>query len=935
MVGLWPLMLLAGALRGAVLLDDLPGYEAAMVAHLQTVAAAAGQTLETLDAVALADPARFSRQRFDLLVVPHSPVWPGAASGNVEAFLRAGGHLALLGGRAYEQPVLQHAGRWLDQAGCAAAVAAQPAEHVVLGGGPADLRSWRRGTNQPEHPSRLVAGQGPRGDCLRLEIADLGAWQWDMVGAAWPRAVPADQDLLLLEVRGGEATPTMLLELAEQDGSRWKVDIPLTTAWRRVAIQTRQFTFFKDGPPAARGGDGDRLHLERVTRVNWGLATDGSGQLRGHHRIELAELATTRHRLAFTASDCRVPNAVCFDDYEPYDLSAAVGVATCADQDYVTARDWDGALAGWSAVGFTLWDRSQLLPLLRAVDPRDRTVGWAASLLVHYGGAYAGGCWLLSGVTTPEFYRSRTFDACFAGYLRAVAERDLPTVCKATNEQRVARRIALTTAPPPGVRRDGGRFVRSDGRPLFLIGANHIGSLDRKFFGGPWAQWLDEDFRRAHEAGLNCLRIYGASAFWRDPAKLAQLRECARRYGIYLLIVVNDHADHATRATLEERCRQVAAAFRDEPMVLGYDLQNEPYAFRLADLKDGEQSLGQRYPLWRRWDEYTTWAGLQMEGNFTSFPGVRGPLPRDAEHGPLLDATSGIFQDWIAWQIAAIRAVDPTHPISVGFNTIFACLPAAAQLDFVSYHAYQSPTSHAEVLRNLTTLDRLQAVWPDRPITLGEFGYTNGLALPGGYLDLHTSALGEFLHYLYAWAHGYSGCLKWALTDHPLALSIEQLRYVPASDRAKHIEQGRFGLFWSDGTSTAQPKPLVPALRFLRDYVEDGGAAGQLTVRPAPNAIGTGYEYRAPGARFVGHQQYTGDGLEFSATHPANVLLRWDAETLRLVSTADAAVRLDLATLCGWPATERLVRGRHGGQRLVGRWLELAALAGEPVRVAR
>ena len=54
-----------------------------------------------------------------------------------------------------------------------------------------------------------------------------------------------------------------------------------------------------------------------------------------------------------------------------------------------------------------------------------------------------------------------------------------------------------------------------------------------------------------------------------------------------------------------------AEAFRDEPMLLGYDLQNEPYAYQLVEVRDGGQTLGQRYPLWKRWSEYEQWAGLQ------------------------------------------------------------------------------------------------------------------------------------------------------------------------------------------------------------------------------------------------------------------------------------------------------------------------------------
>ena len=399
--------------------------------------------------------------------------------------------------------------------------------------------------------------------------------------------------------------------------------------------------------------------------------------------------------------------------------------------------------------------------------------------------------------------------------------------------------------------------------------------------------------------------------------------------------MVVDHTDLQTREELVDRARLCAEAFKDEPMLLGYDLQNEPYAYKLAAVKDGDQTLGDRYPLWKRWGEYEQWAGLQMAGSFTSFPGVTGPLPRDHEWGPVLDATDGILADWIAWQVEAIRAVDPAHPVTVGYNSIFDCLPANRQLGFVSHHAYQPPVNFEGVLRNLTTLDRLALVWPDRPISLGEFGYTNGAQVGGAYLDLHTTALGEFLHYLYAFSRGFSGCMKRVLTDHPLELSRQQCTWLSPDDLQTYTDQGRYGLFWSDGTPEAQLKPLVWALRFLREYVDDGGARGDLQVLLAPTQIGTGYEFRAPRALFVGNLAYQGPELEFRAAQAANVLVRWDERSLRMMSTADAAVRLRIGVLLpgSTPKTAE-VQGKVGSSEALGEWLELELLEGEVVEVA-
>ncbi len=136
----------------------------------------------------------------------------------------------------------------------------------------------------------------------------------------------------------------------------------------------------------------------------------------------------------------------------------------------------------------------------------------------------------------------------------------------------------------------------------------------------------------------------------------------------------------------------------------------------------------------------------------------------------LVETVDASLDRWLKVQIAAIREVDRNHLITVGHNTALTVLPANQQLDFVSEHIYARPYSYANVMENLTTLDRLAKRWPDRPITLGEFGYSNGIKLSDGYLDDQTSAVGEMTHYLYALAHGYDGVKKWMLCDWPLAI---------------------------------------------------------------------------------------------------------------------------------------------------------------------
>ncbi|MEI6503965.1 MAG: hypothetical protein WCP21_23380, partial [Armatimonadota bacterium] len=251
-----------------------------------------------------------------------------------------------------------------------------------------------------------------------------------------------------------------------------------------------------------------------------------------------------------------------------------------------------------------------------------------------------------------------------------------------------------------------------------------------------------------------------------------------------------------------------------------------------------------------------------------------------------------------------------------------------------SHHCYEKPADLAGVQQNLGTLDRLHALWLGKPISVGEFGYTNGMTLHDQYLDLHTSAVGEFLNYLNAFNRGYEGCNKWVLMDHPLELSRQQCRWLAEDDLPKHIDQGRYGLFYSDGTATPQPKPLVPALRFLRGYVDAGGERGELKLEQADNLIGTGNVFRAPHALFVGKTTYRGPELQFTANQPATVLLCWQRQSLRLVSTADATVRVKPGALVTGLSAPTM-QGKTASVKRQGEWLELGLLEGEVVELRR
>lgn len=596
-----------------------------------------------------------------------------------------------------------------------------------------------------------------------------------------------------------------------------------------------------------------------------------------------------------------------------------------------------GAYTGWSALGFPELGSATYRPLLAAVDRHGRARGWAAGVLIHHAGAFAGSQWLLAGVSEPAFYEAPAVQALLADALAAFRDGAWLARSRAECESATAQAAspAATAAAPPPLHIQNGHFARADGSRFFAIGANFFNSF-HTYYGGT-RMWnlaeLERDFQRMRRAGVNAIRLHDAQRFLAAGRTEAFLSLC-RQYGVYILPTAAAAHSGKTLEQLAAEARRKAALLRDEPMMLGYDLDNEPYWWELSRLTSQGQKLGDRHPVPAdAWKPYQRSLSLAPADWTTTFPGLSRPLPepQDAAWRQAYQGVSGIYGEWVDALSAGIRAEDKGHPISVGYNTVYACLPVNARLDFAAHHVYEPPDDLEHVRINMTTLDRLRAVWPGKPVLLGEFGYSNGDLVGGRPLDVYASSVAEFAHYLHALAGGFDGVLKWELCDADPAYQWRWLPWQRDMPEAKRLQQRRFGMFVYDGTPEGRAKPIAHATRFLRDYVDAHALQGKLALRKADHPTGTAYTFEADGALFVGDRRFTSEGLRFESADPANVMLTWDGCSLRLMSTADARVEIRPSHFVEGLASSARVTGAHGGREESAErgWITLAALEGE------
>jgi hypothetical protein len=195
-----------------------------------------------------------------------------------------------------------------------------------------------------------------------------------------------------------------------------------------------------------------------------------------------------------------------------------------------------------------------------------------------------------------------------------------------------------------------------------------------------------------------------------------------------------------------------------------------------------------------------------------------------------------------------------------------------------------------------TTYDRLGKMWPAKPVTLGEFGYSYGLKLLNGeYLDLDTAAMAEMMIYLYAFANDYDGALSLMLSDWPVPLLDHSAPWISKSDQDY---QAGFGIYLYDGTLTGKPKPIVHAMKFLSRYMKTKQAGtGTFKLIRTSTPIGCGYVYESNDAFFVGASTFSSSDLSLQSAQSTNCMLTWSGSKINIVTSTDADLKISKAFL--------------------------------------
>ncbi len=350
--------------------------------------------------------------------------------------------------------------------------------------------------------------------------------------------------------------------------------------------------------------------------------------------------------------------------------------------------------------------------------------------------------------------------------------------------------------------------------PLFLMGANYEGYFDRA-----WRLWdnakfnpilIDRDFKKMAETGLNVVRLFVQPALEKEVqagnfAKLDKVLQIAADYRLLVLLTFNDgHALNLARVAQSDA--KIASRYRDDPIILGWDLENEPVFYNfvaaiypathpapvqtsiLVDHYGPRVSRQEALDLQAQWRipshlnptlayYYINALRLFIEFNNDATAWARQKKVTIVEYiystdsqkwHKLIEVLNGTVQAWLTVRRTPVRAVDPNHLITVGYNWLhFAALPANRVLDFQEFHKYGA-LSRSKFVQTTQTLSSLQKAFPQHPVLMGEFGYSNQTGpnpASSEPVEAPQTALFEMAILAFLRAHNFAGGLKWMLND--------------------------------------------------------------------------------------------------------------------------------------------------------------------------
>lgn len=384
--------------RVAVLDDNMLGVDRARAERTLAILEAAGYEALAVKADDLKQLNEGEARRFELLVLPDSPIFPAPAIDSLDAYVRSGGDLVLLGGRSFQKLLTKRRGAWVEFE------ALKPRLHSGQSLVPLsafedfDIKQWKRSAKNGPAPSSASEASVRRGSALRLDLK--GVDHFDSYKAQLKSPIPTGHNVLVVWSRAAsKKTRQAVFEFRTRSGARWIATLDLSTSWEPTILRPNDFVYHEGG-----SGDSKRvLRFDEADRVSFGLARDYAQFDGPDHSLMLTVLGTTQIDLASTT---KLERLNLFADWPSFQFDSSQGAISAP-----ALKAWrgeavrmEGRVTGTAAFTVPKASQSQAYPVLQVANHAGQPTT-AAALIAHYGGPFADSQWFVSGIENAEFYR--------------------------------------------------------------------------------------------------------------------------------------------------------------------------------------------------------------------------------------------------------------------------------------------------------------------------------------------------------------------------------------------------------------------------------------------------------------------------------------------------------------------------------------------------
>ncbi len=708
-----------------------------------------------------------------LLVLPKPNLFPAIALSPLVAFIDKGGHVVAVGGPPFETLVYRRSdGVWLDRE---SSLAETPASHPLIDWDTANAGPVRRSTG---NPAASIAYK-PLPDGYRADLRIPEAASWEMRELRCVKVPPEGDDVLRFRASGDGRATALIVEVREQDGSRWMATVPLTGEEREIGIHRSAFKFWYDGSPANRGGAGDMPDFAHIAALQIGFAASHQMLHAGRYLYTIRGLATGR-----CSAEVITPSLPKLEGFSPpYKLFTARPARCTAEGEFSETR-LDVPATILSAIARPMHETA------------DRTYFWQP----HFKAFNTEGIWCATPFSTMWNRNGATWSL-----LGWQPEADELKALISTLAEVLANGKPVTFPPELEDDRAQGtcvtvsrrRFVL-DGKPWFAHGINfwplYVAGMEPPEYYSHWLKRADyipelveQDLVTLGSLGVNLVSIQYEHV--EEAPQLRDLLTRCGRHGIKANIFLRGSHPLQPSATDDLSQRPFlelmrAADLRGNPHVFAYDLAWEP---RMGAFKERHRFD----PLWRTWlaEQYgtveraeTVWGCplSQIDGEIT------GPtdeqLIQDGPHRVMVAAYRRFADDLISRRYGDIvrlaRTVDDTHLFGVrtgyggtGTQGVARVMPfqltsGAAHLDFLSPEGYGYGPDNISDAGLVTAYAR----WAGngKPVFWAEFGRS---VLNGGQDALDTQ---RALYASFADMIRLSGADGWAGWWYPGGLRVDE-----------------------------------------------------------------------------------------------------------------------------------------------------------------